>query len=59
MEMKLEHEIFYGKSEYEIEEQIHWFVDQPWISYEGEETYRENDRSYATVVYYYYLPTEA
>ena len=59
MELKMEHEIFYGESEFEIEEQIHWFLDKPWIKYEGEETYRENDRSYATVLYYYFLPSEA
>ena len=56
MEMKLEHEIFYGESEDEVAEQIHWFVDQPWISYEGEETYMEHERSYATVLWYHYLP---
>ena len=55
----LEHEIFYGESEYEIEEQIHRFVDQPWISYEGEETYMEHESSYATVLWYYYLPWQA
>ena len=56
--LELEHEIFYGESEYDIEEQIHWFLDQPWVSYEAEETYMEHGSSYATVLWYYFLPSE-
>ena len=59
MEMKLEHEIFYGESEDEVEKQIHWFLDYPWVSYDSEENYMEYESSYATVLWYHYLPSEA
>ena len=53
MELELEHEIFYGYSEDDVEEQVHRFLLYDWVDYKGEETYMEHDRSYATVVYYY------
>ena len=55
MELKLEHEIFYGKSEYEIEEQVNRFSLYDWVDWVAEEDYMEDDRSYATVLYYYML----
>lgn len=56
--MKIEHEIFYGQTEFETENKIHMFLDNPGVSYVDSEDYRENDTSYATVLYYHYTPSE-
>ena len=58
MELKLEHETFYGQSEYEVENRIHMFLDDPRVIYVDSEDYRENDESYATVLSYRYRPSE-
>ena len=55
MEMKLEHEIFYGESEDEVAEQVNRFSLYYWVDWVAEEDYMEHDRSYATVLYYYML----
>ena len=55
MEMKLEHEIFYGESEDEVAEQVNRFSLYDWVDLVAEEDYMEHDRSYATVLYYYML----
>lgn len=55
MEIKLEHEIFYGESEDEVAEQVHRFLLYDWVDWVAEEDYMEDDRSYATVLYYYML----
>ena len=57
-ERVLESHIFHGYSEDNVEEQIHWFLDQPGTSYVDEEMYRENDKSYYSVLWYYYVPSE-
>lgn len=56
MNLKIEHEIFYGQTEYETENKMHLFLDDPRVIYVGSEDYRENDRSYATVLAYKYAP---
>ena len=53
MELKLEHEIFYGESEDEVAEQVNRFSLYDWVDWVAEEDYMEDDRSYATVLYYY------
>ena len=53
--MKLEHEIFYGESEDEVAEQVNRFSLYDWVDWVAEEDYMEDDRSYATVLYYYML----
>ena len=55
MEMKLEHEIFYGESEDEVADQVNRFSLYDWVDWAAEEDYMEDDRSYATVLYYYML----
>ena len=55
MEMKLEHEIFYGESEDEVAELVNRFSLYDWVDWVAEEDYMEDDRSYATVLYYYML----
>ena len=57
-ERVLETHLFHGHSEEYVEDQIHWFLDQPGVTYEAEEMYRENDKSYASVLWYYYVPSE-
>lgn len=54
----LETHLFHGYSEENVENQIHGFLDQPGVWYEAEEMYRENDESYASVLWYYYVPSE-
>ena len=57
-ERVLETHLFHGYSEEDVENQIHGFLDQPGVTYEAEEMYRENDRSYASVLHYYFVPSE-
>ena len=54
MDLKIEHEIFYGQTEYETENKMHMFLDDPKVIYVDSEDYGENDRSYATVLSYQY-----
>lgn len=56
--MVIEQEVFYGQTEFEVENKIHWFLDEPGVSYIDSEDYRENDTSYATVLTYHYTPSE-
>ena len=55
MEKKPVHEIFYGESEDEVAEQVNRFSLYDWVDWVAEEDYMEDDRSYATVLYYYML----
>lgn len=54
----IEHEIFYGQTEYETENKMHMFLDTPGVIYEDSEDFRENDTSYATVLSYRYTPSD-
>ena len=58
MDLKIEHETFYGQTECETENKMHMFLDDPKVIYVGSEDYRENDRSYATVLSYRYRPSD-
>ena len=56
MELKIETETIYGSSEDQVENRIHDFFDSPGTRYKGVEYYRENDNSFAAVVFYYGTP---
>ena len=56
--MYTETETFYGQTECETENKMHMFLDDPRVIYVGSEDYRENDKSYATVLSYRYRPSE-
>ena len=58
MELKLDYETFQGSTEFEVENMIHMFLDDPRVIYVDSEDFRENDSSYATVVYYRYRPLD-
>lgn len=58
MKLKTEHETFYGHSEYDVENKMHMFLDDPRVIYIDSEDYRENDSSYATVMSYQYRPPD-
>ena len=56
MEMELQSEIIYGSSEWDVENRIHGFLDLPGVNDQRIEYYRENDNSFAAVIYYYGVP---
>lgn len=56
MELKIQTETIYGSSEDQVENRIHDFFDSPGTNYKGAEYYRENDNSFAAVVFYYGTP---
>lgn len=56
MELKIQTETIYGSSEDQVENRIHDFFDSPGTKYIDVEHYRENDSSFAAVVFYYGTP---
>ena len=56
MELKLQSEIIYGSTEEAVENRIHGFLDLPGVNDQNIEYYRENDNSFAAVIYYYGVP---
>ena len=56
MELKIQTETIYGSSEDQVENRIHDFFDSPGTKYKVAEYYKENDSSFAAVVFYYGIP---
>lgn len=56
MELKIQTETIYGSSEYQVENRIHDFFDSPGTKFKDVEYYKENDNSFAAVVFYYGTP---